>query len=371
MANGYCPALLAHIQDVAEGNAPGKKIHTSGFTKMLFCCQNSTVSPVNDGYAGGQQRTLTIKYRQRPLLTSVTDVDDCSIDRIPGYAEWSLPALLFRKTSFFLSDDEISKYCADSAASASVGGQGPTGFMREHYELWVEHANILMRAINLALVTAMATQFGENVNTGLTTARTINIPPTGMNWNLTAGMIQFLADLRDNEICDEPCIVGGGLLSNWDMARVMECCNQAGVDPSRLGVPPLWYDKDTQTAWGANQFGVFAKGSVKMISRDRYVGNYAGQKGNSVFFNTPFPVNEFVGCDPIQCLNDLSFDVQMRYIDCPTDIDVAGVPTTVNRGWQVILSKTFGLWVQPTTAYAAGDPLQDTNGTLRYVVTNA
>jgi len=62
----------------------------------------------------------------------------------------------------------------------------------------------------------------------------------------------------------------------------------------------------------------------------------------------------------------------MKYIDCPTVVDVNGVPTTVNRGWQVILSKEFALWVQPasTNEYAAGDELYQTNGTLLYEISN-
>ncbi len=120
---------------------------------------------------------------------------------------------------------------------------------------------------------------------------------------------------------------------------------------------------------GANQIGAFSPGSVKFINRQRYVGPYAGEKGNSFFFTLPLPVSEF-GCAQ-DCLSDLVFDVQMRYIDCPTSVTINGSAVTVNRGWQFIISKTYALWVQPTDAYAAGDPLANTNGTLRYVITNA
>jgi hypothetical protein len=49
---------------------------------------------------------------------------------------------------------------------------------------------------------------------------------------------------------------------------------------------------------------------------------------------------------------------------------VNGTPTLLNRGWQVILSKRYNLWVQPTDAYASGDELEGTNGTLKYFITN-
>lgn len=371
MPNGYCPAIITHIADVAEGNAPGKKLHVSGFTKSLFCCQNSSVSPVNDGYpASGHQRGLTVKYRQRPLLSTVTDVDDCEIDRIPSYSEWNIPNLLFRKTSFFISDDEIRKYCEDASRRASIGGQAPSGFMQEHFELWVEHANILLKSMNQALLAQMATQFGANIVTGSADPRTINIKKAGADWDLDAGIIRLMADLRDNEICDDICMVGSGLLANYDLARLSACCSGSGIDPANWALPGFTYDKDAGAAWGANNFAALAKGSVKMLSRDKFVGAFAGAKGNSIFFNVAFPINEFGCVDLAQCLSQLGIDVQMRYIDCATEVEVAGVPTTVNRGWQVILSKNFNLWVQPTNAYANGDPLAGTNGTLLYNVTN-
>jgi hypothetical protein len=373
MANGYCPALLRHIEDVAGGNSPGRKMHISGFTKMLFCCQNSSVSPINDGLqSNSHRRTLTVVYRERPTLDVVQDEDTCDVNRIPVKKEWTLPNLLHKQTSFFIPDDEIKQYCDEFSQSVAVG-QPATTMMREHYNLFVESANILLKAINQELVTEMAAQFGNNTTTGGAGGKVININRAGQQMQLNDGIIALLSDLRDNELCDEPCIVGGGNFSAYDIARMASCCSSAGVDAGRLGLPPFWFDKDTQDIWGANTIGVFAKGSVKFISYNKYLGAFGGVKGNSIFFTAPFPVDEFAGCaDMLQCLRDLRLDVQMRYIDCPTQITVngAGDPVTVNRGWQVILSKDFQLWAQPLNAYAAGDELESTNGTLLYYVDN-
>ncbi len=140
------------------------------------------------------------------------------------------------------------------------------------------------------------------------------------------------------------------------------------MDFSRLGLPAFYFDKDSQDIWGTNQIGVFAPGSVKFISRNKYEGPYAGYRGTSFFFTLQLPTNEF-GCAP-DCLDQLRFDVQMKYIDCPTAVTINGSATTVNRGWQVIISKDYSLWVQPQTAYRVDDPLFQTNGVLRYVLTN-
>ena len=368
MANGYCPALLRSIESIAGENAPSRKLHVAGFLAMTFCCQNSSVSPINDGFsADGQQRTLTVSYTQRPILTQVQDEDDCDVNNIPTKSEWDLGAMRHKQYSFFVSDETISKYCAEFAASVGVGNPA-TRVMREHYDRILEGANIVLRAINQDLVTLASMEFGTNVTTGSNAAKTINIAKTP-SLDLSAGIIQLMQDFQENEICGDPCIVGGGLFSAFDKSLMMACCNNAGFDYSRIGMPRFFFDKDSQSIWGSNEIGVFAPGSVKFISRNKYVGPYAGEKGNSMFFTMRLPTAEF-GCAP-ECLDDLVFDVQMKYIDCPTSVSVNGTAQTVNRGWQFIISKDYSLWVQPDDAYRVTDPLAGTNGALRYEITNS
>lgn len=368
MANGFCPALLRHIDDIAEGNAPGRKMHVAGFLASLFCCQNSSVSPINDGFEGSHVRPLTVKYRQRPTLAHVQDEDNCEINRIPAYSEWTLPTLGYQQTSFFLDDATVQQYCIDASAKRSVGAP-PTMVMEEIYSILLEHANILLKAINRDLVTEMATQFGDNVTTGGSTGKVININRQGDQFILDNGIVDIMRDLQENEVCDAPCVIGGGLFAAWNMAKTIACCNSAGMDVSRFGDMRFFFDKDTQNIWGDNTIGVLAPGSVKFLGRNKYGGNFAGQKGNSFFTTLPFPTEAF-GCNADDCLRDLVFDLQLRYIDCPETIEVNGTPTLVNRGWQGILSKPYNLWVQPTTAYASGDELEGTNGTLKYFITN-
>jgi hypothetical protein len=368
MANGYCPCLLRSIEQIAGENAPSRKLSPSGFLKMLFCCQNSTVNPINDAFPDdGTRRCLTVSYTQRPILSQVQDEDDCDINNIPTKSEWSYPSMRHKQYSFFIADSEINQYCSEFSQSVAVG-QPSTRMMREHYDRFLEGAGILLRAIDNDLVGLMATQFGNNVTTGFPNSVTLNIPQT-QGMNLSTGFIQLLRELQENEICGDPCIVGAGLFAGVDIAQAAACCTSGGLDISRIGIPRFFYDKETTSGWGTNQIGVFAPGSVKFITRNKYRGAYAGQKGTSIFFTVAMPVSEF-GCAP-DCLNDLVFDVQMKYIDCPTSVTVNGTAQTVNRGWQVIISKEYSLWVQPTTAFRVTDPLGGTNGTLRYTITNS
>ena len=371
MANGlgYCPALLRTIEQVAGDNAPSRKLHNAGFMAMLNCCANSSVNPINDGSDDvGHTRALTVSYRQRPTVDQVQTEEDCDINRIPVKAEWSLPGYTHLQHSQYLSDEEVSKFCEEASRERSIGTP-PTRIMEEHYGLFLESANVVMKAANRELVTDAATQFGINVTIGSANGKVINIERQGNQLILDNGIVDMMRDFQENEICGEPCLVGGGLFTAYEMQRASMCCNSAGVDLSRTGIPRFFFDKDTQSIWGANNIGVFAPGSLQLLSLNRYQKSFAGQRGTSFFTSFALPINEF-GCNADECLKDLVFDLQLKYIDCPTVVTVNGVNTTVDRGWQIIVSKKFALWVQPTTGYATGDSLQDTNGTLRYQISN-
>jgi hypothetical protein len=248
-------------------------------------------------------------------------------------------------------------------------GAPATRVMAEVYDLIIEHANVVMAGINLDLVTQQATEFGQNVSDG-SVGTYININRNGDQLILDDGIVQMMQDLAENQICGDPCIVGGGLFSNYTKAQALLCCNNAGIDYSKTGLPNFFFDKDTQNVWGQNSVGVFAPGSVKFIGYNENVGSFAGERpGGSIFTTLPLPVNEF-GCAD-DCLRDLVLDMQLKYYDCATTVDVNGTPTTVQRGWQVILGKYFTLWTQPDNAYASGDPLEGTNGTLKYFISNS
>lgn len=371
MANGFCPALLLDINDVAGSNAPGRKLHIAGFLAALFCCQNSLANVIQSGTQGGHRRTLTVKYRPRPLTSVVQSENDCDINAQPAYLEWNVPALSHRQTSFFLSDEIVRQYCIDASRVRASPGEPRTQVMDEVYGLILEYANVLMKSINQDLVATMATEFGENVSTGDDGGSIINFNTDGNSLILNNGLIQMMRDIQENEFCGTPCLVGGGLWSAQQIAHAIACCNAAGVNYGLLETPRFFFDKDSQNIWGANSAGLFAPGSVKLIAWDKYVGPaWVGQKGTSFFTNFAMPVNEF-GCNLDDCLRDLRIDMQLKYIDCPGEYDVNGVPTAIDRGWQVILSKDYALWVQPTTGYQDGDSLADTNGTLKYFASNS
>jgi len=66
------------------------------------------------------------------------------------------------------------------------------------------------------------------------------------------------------------------------------------------------------------------------------------------------------------------FDVQLRYNDCATVFTDAyyGTQTTLQKGYNLIISKTSGLFTIPKDAYRGTDRLVGNRGTLLYEIEN-
>ena len=372
MASGYAPYLLQHLKVVAADNAPETKVTPTGFLKLLL--ENNPLLKIPDfeklrlSNGEGNIRQVQLKYLQRARPSQTSTSDDCDNDLIPAYAETTLTAVTFRKISFYISDQDIALY--EEQASKTVAlGLPPTEFMQEHLTTLMSLVNGLVGAINKDLISRV--QFGTNINTGVNTATALNIPQDVTTHILTLGIGKLLADAQDNEFSGMPLLAGGGLFNNFMNEKGFSTAGFTGINNAQAMQQLKWYyDNYTQAssgAWGIDRIGMFSKGSVGFVDLQKYVGFRAGTRGISTFFQISLPVM------PAQ--NDgtadlMTFDAQLRYIDCPTEISTGYSTVTVNRGWQLIISKNYDLFQLPTDAYQTGDPLYGNNGALLYQVSN-
>lgn len=381
MALGFCPAIVAHLRSVAGCATPQSKITPAGFLRMMLVNkpQANILNPENalaldDG--AGHIRDLILKYLKRAVPAQAGNADNCQIDLAQQYAELQLAATQYRKLSVYVSDADLSRYCAEATEMVRINGF-PTPFMREFLERIMGAANGILGAIDIDLLTLMALEFGVNVVTGSNAATTVNFPgaSAGVDNFYTEGMTKLLQDLALNEVCGNVNIVGHGNFNAYTIQQIAACCSQLGLDQSRFSGFNFYPDIYSQTIWGEDHIGVFAPGSVGLIELNRYEGWNAGQRGTSWFFNMPLPV------DCPECNGDydsMDFDVQLRYLDCPTLINVGCEgETTVGRGWIVDIGKSFGLFTIPTDAYqheayddCYNDRLAGNNGSLRYIISN-
>lgn len=313
--------------------------------------------------ASGHQKTIKLKYRRRIIPSQTQDEDNCDNNLIPIYSEMDLAAPKFRSFSLYIADEEISKYCEEASRTVAVG-QPATPFMSEHLMAVMDTVNGLVGAIDEDLLGDVV--WGNNVVTGNNAAQTVNIDPKSSRLDL--GLTKIISDARNNEFAGEILLAGSGLMDNFQIQKMFSGVNaHSGVDISRIGGYRWYFDIAAASKWGANQVGAFSKGSIGFVDLDKYIGFRAGQKGTSFFFRIQLPT---VSAQSDGTAELLTFDAQLRYLDCPQEIWNGYDTVTVKRGWQLIISKNFGLFQVPTDAYQAADRLTGNNGALRYVITN-
>jgi hypothetical protein len=369
MANGYCPYLLTHAETMMRSNYAGHKVTPPGFLSYLLA-QKGSVANYNEVISGddgsGHIREVRYKYRPRMIPEQAATTDTCELDVQPSWSEATISRTLFRKIAFHISDEEIAQYCRDASQTVMVG-KPATKMMNEHYDFLLSAINGLVGAMNKDLLAEMATSFGVNAVTGNNTAVTVNIAQDTTVNDLSAGIVRILADASFNELCGRVSIVGSGLMNNYELQRqFLQCCDEKGFNGNAfLSRNPFYNDNYADVAWGDNQIGVFADNTAFLVDIDRFTGFRAGQRPNSFFTNMAVPVAH--PCNPD--LSALGIDIQLKYYDCP--VEGGGYDgEDLDRGWAVILSKSFDLLVPPSN-YRAGDRLSGVNGALRYTITNS
>lgn len=375
MPNGFCPALLMHVSALA-GCDPSKRLSPQGFLQAVLKTMDGSAE-IGAGYDGGHVRPLTVWYRERPLASTTLDtMPDCATASMTPRKEFAPPSVITKSRSFWVPMDTIRQYCQDASQYISITGaqtssmNQQTRVMREVYDILLAEAGALVSSIDLALVTQMSTQFGKNVTTGDSLAKPLDFvfENNGMN----KALFEIITDMRENEFCDfgNVSFVGTGPFINMELFRDWwgNCCSASGMNVGRAieSFPNMFFDKNSRAVWGQDIVGVFENGSVSLINAPKYVGNFAGRIGNSEYFTLKFPVNEF--CCPQQYLDRLTIDVQIKEFDCNPMLAINGAPAAAQGpGVMVMLSWTGSLFVRPDM-YQAGDPLDGTNGTLKYEI---
>lgn len=369
---GYAEALLRHLNDVAKGNSPSQKVTAQGYLKSLIETSPKP-SVINEGtqQGNGHITGMRIKYRQRGVEGQSSTSDNCDIDLRPVYSETTVNLTNFRKIAILIDDATMAQYTADATNMVAVGSPA-TSMMQDHVNAVIEKLNGFFADINADLLAIQLAKFGRNATTGSNATKEINFAKDVNIQSLTSGVTQLLSDFQDNEISGTPILVGAGLFRNYDMLmKVRTGPDVAGLDQTKFEpMYKFYYDRKANTVFGNNQLLAYSPGSILLLERNRYQGAaFTGQKGNSFFFTVTFPVVDQTGSS---VLSTFKLDGQLKYYDCPTEVTVAGydTPQTVNRGWVLILSKTYGQFNIPNDAYESTDVLTQNNGTLRYTISN-
>lgn len=363
---GFADSLTKHLALMTLENTPEFKLNWQGYLNMLMSNTTRKVVRLNDPQNEGHRRQVLIKAQQRFDITQTDTAEACDQVLVPAYFERTVALSSYRQISLYIDNETIAQYPTDASQSISVG-KAPIPIMNEFVLGIKRSTDALVSAINQDLLTIQAAQIGVNVRSGNNAAQGINLRLDTTNNPLNQGMTQILADYAQNQSHGKPKMVGSGLPYNYFLQQKAKSPDQSGVStPVLAGDFDFFYDPFATTALGANQAIVFEPNAVNMVEYMRFKGFKNGDMQTSFFFTIMLPIQ----------LSDrvanVEFDCQLRFLDCPQTLTNSyyGTDVTVDRGWQLIISKTYGLFTIDQ-AYRGTDLLSGNRGTYRYAFTNA
>lgn len=366
MANGFAPYILQHIKEIAKGATPQNKIELPGFTQSLVTAHSRGVIKNDTGF--GQYRTVKVKKKQRYTTADTETEASCEVTNVQGYTETDVSVANYRQLAVHIEDEVIAGY--EAYANSPTGLIGAS-VSPEFIDEMMLAANALLGAVNSDLVTLAAAAVGRNRRTGLTTAATINIGKDTNVASLTDGVTQIKSDFRFNNMNGMPIVVGGGLMSNYMLQQASKSPAQNGIDTRiQAAMLDFYYDNDVANILDENNVLVYEKDAVQLVEYLKYRGPLkSGYKGTSWFGVAPLPVMVTTASGGLS-LVPIEFDVQLKYNDCEAEFSVDGQDTVLQKGWNLIMSKNFGLLTITTGAYRSSDVLFGTRGSLLYDITN-
>ena len=367
LTSGFRDSVLFHLKDVAKEATPQLKLDPHGFLSMLYKFKKPEILGLNN--SAGHKKSVRVKYLQRLTQDFTDTTKDCEQTNVMPYNENNVELSSTRQIAIYIEDETIARYNDEASMTVRLGLPA-TDFMNEFMEQIMASANAILDGVSTDLLTTMSASFGVNRSNGLSTAKTININANNDVNVLNNGITQMLADYQVNRGKGRPQIVGNGLMHNWMIQNgAVAGANGFGLDTRIQGAGfDFYYDLGTVNAFGANQVGVFEPNAVGIVEYLEYTGFKAGVKpGGSTFGNLLLPM---AGVDGDNV--GVSFDFQLKYYDCAQTLTDAyyGTSLSVEKGYNLIISKQCGLYTIPDNAYRGTDVLSGNRGSYRYALTN-
>jgi len=370
LGQGWQPYILKGVQAIVGTDAcPYMKIDNYGTVNMLQS-QNKPkdITTLNRTDSPGQVNTVQFKYLKRAVEASVMNTDTCTQTNTQLWSEGSITTSMFSAYALYLTDEILTHY-ANEAVSMIQLGTPATSITYEFIQQLSAACNAIYSNMNRNLSTKLYANIGVNRLTGNNSSVAINIEQNTTNLPLGNGVTKILTDYVENLGYGKPWVVGSGLMHNYfNQQRAKGIAQNGLMTAIEAGDMNFYYDSQASSLLGANQIIVGQPDSVQMIESFKFKGFRAGYKGTSYFFTFMLPIMatpnrvEFV-----------EFDGQLKYYDCPdnsfTDYTY-GTPINVNRGWNLIISKSYDLFTIPADSYQSSDPLFGNNGLLRYTIAN-
>jgi hypothetical protein len=365
LGQGFAPYLLTGLSAIKPDGTPEFQLEPVGFLTMLSSQSKPSILRLDT--SKGHMLSAQIKYKKRYTVAHTSGVPSCDVTNVQGFTEASVDLTSFKQIAIHIADEDIAKYQQD-ASDVSTLGTPPTALMGEMVNEVMRAASAVLEAVNLDLQTIASVSVGVNVVQGNNLATPININASAVTNRLNDGMTKIMSDYKINLGSGIPQVVGSGLFYNYLLQQPSKSADMTGYDTSIMAAGVKFYhDLQSASILGTDHILVCQPNVLQWVEYLQYTGFKAGIKpGASQFFTIPLPMQ--VGSDIVP----VYFDVQLRYNDCAqifTD-EIYQQPITLQKGYNLIISKTSGLFTIPNDAYFPSDRMFGNRGTLLYEIDN-
>lgn len=326
--------------------------YTAAAIQSSMVSQNTPTAFQYQTAAGTISNEFKIKWLQRGVRGGGSDTETCDTDT-KTYQETTFAVTKYYQKGFSIDETSMQAFCDFDVAKDNFYGAQIPHFL---FTTILSEMDSIRQELNYQLLTIQASKIGVNAETGDNLAKNVPIIVTTPGANegalVAAGMAEVGNDFGfANQQRDVPLIVHGSLMNKARLVSKYGCCNLNGTNVSQLMNDGYLFYPDNQidTVLGADKFLVIAPGSVKLVTYNKFVGGFGGQK-ESGSFKTIIPDSVFP---------DLKYDLTVFYKDCANGGDS-------NGEYHVIIGLHYDLFSIPDTAYAITDPLSGVNGTFLY-----
>jgi hypothetical protein len=374
MPLGYCPAILQSLRDLADPNAPSQKITPAGALYAVNDPQTRVGVPLQIGTDTGHllgadgsdnpmftgvdtlgRPSVNVKY-YAPNQATVQSTKDCTSNGTPVMSETPFTLTFYKQKTITFTLQRLARLCEEATKIARLGVGNSvqkwglnTPLMNEVALVIEGEMRNLVAAINIDIWTRLVASIGTsagNISGGVPVATTKAVTLLEANGSLALNGYQVMDNDRLlNETVGKPMLIGGSLVNNFVRLMKWGCCNNDGVDWSKVfAEAPFipYYDNYADTALGAGQFLVVEPGAVQFVKHNFYKGIFGQKHG----------VSEY-GTYIDRRLPGIEFDLEVRAANCP-------IPSL-----DVVISLYYDVFARPA-AFAAGDPLTGNRGIYRY-----
>ena len=327
--------ITTSLANLSPGMQGANDVRSNGFLNVLSNMQ----TPITTTTLGneGKIRTVRVSYIRRSLVSSVVTGAGCAVNPTPTYETVDVPAGIIKQESFEVTLDSWKTF-QDEAFKKALALPVNNFIMG----ILLSKMDAVRTALDVELLTALSTQLGAHVATGVNTARNLNILNASTGQALFTGYQEMLTEQALSDFKGRWYTISDASSAYYKSLIGLKYggSSDGGVDFQKVNMVGQelnnFIDNNVDDIFGANRVVAIDDGSCQMFTALSNVGANEGQHAGTYYSTLQDPV-----------FPNLYYDLYISEKDCNN----GGV---LDGSIVIRIKASVGLFVPPN-AYQVGD----------------